>query len=89
LPKTENRSNIVNTTQRGRQPEKLVLIELVAHCNDISIITYTQIQNNKLIDSSKKHICTTYGENPSETNPLVTETFFSKRKIIRLSLGQG
>ena len=38
--KLNNHNNIGNTTQFGRQPEKLVLIELVAHCNDRSI-TYT------------------------------------------------
>jgi len=44
--KLNNHNNIGNTIQYGRQPEKIVLIELVAHCTDRNI---TQIQNNKLI----------------------------------------
>jgi len=38
--KLSNHNNIGSTTEYGRQPEKLVLIEVVAHCTDRSI-TYT------------------------------------------------
>jgi len=39
--KPNDYNNIGNTTQYDSQPEKLVLIELVAHCTDDRSITYT------------------------------------------------